>query len=89
MSLNIKNPRVHRLAREAAGLTGKTQTGAIQEALEQLIVSYGADPDATEINAQQDRLDHIIDWFWSAPADSEAPLQSVEDLYDDATGLPA
>ena len=34
MSLNIKNERVHALAREAARITGKSQTGVIEEALE-------------------------------------------------------
>ena len=34
MSLNIKNEHVHELAREAARRTGRTQTGAIQLALE-------------------------------------------------------
>ena len=33
MSLNIKNERVHELAREAARRTGKSQTSVIEEAL--------------------------------------------------------
>ena len=41
MSLNIKNERVHALAREAARVTGKTQTGVIEEALERLLKEYG------------------------------------------------
>lgn len=34
MGLNIKNPRVHALAKAVAQRTGKSQTGAIEEALE-------------------------------------------------------
>ena len=30
MGLNIKNERVHELARQAAAVTGKSQTGAIE-----------------------------------------------------------
>jgi antitoxin VapB len=37
VSLNIKNERVHAMAREAARRTGRTQTGAIQLALEKLL----------------------------------------------------
>ena len=37
MSLNIKNERVHELAREAARRTGKSQTRVIEEALEKLL----------------------------------------------------
>ncbi|MBX7069681.1 MAG: type II toxin-antitoxin system VapB family antitoxin, partial [Microthrixaceae bacterium] len=44
MGLNIKNEYVHELARRAATATGKTQTGAIEEALERLLAAYGADP---------------------------------------------
>lgn len=45
MSLNIKNERVHELARRAAKCTGRTQTGAIELALERLLAEY---EDATE-----------------------------------------
>ena len=31
MALNIKNEHVHQLARQAAELTGKSQTAAIEE----------------------------------------------------------
>ena len=37
MSLNIKNERVHLLAREAASRTGKSQTKVVEDALELLI----------------------------------------------------
>lgn len=37
MGLNIKNDRVHDLAREAARRTGRNQTSAIELALERLL----------------------------------------------------
>lgn len=40
MGLNIKNERVHELARRAAKCTGRTQTGAIELALERLLAEY-------------------------------------------------
>lgn len=33
MSLNIKNPEAHRLARQLADLTGETLTGAVTESV--------------------------------------------------------
>lgn len=84
MSLNIKNERVHELARRAASVTGKTQTGAIEEALERLL----ADRDDPEI-ARQAR----IDLLWqeisvdTSDADRAATRRAMDDLYDDA-GLP-
>ncbi len=35
MQLNIKNPEAHRLARELAGLTGETMSGAVTQALQE------------------------------------------------------
>lgn len=87
MSLNIKNPRVHRLAREAAQVTGKTQTGAIEEALERLLTSYGADPQRIEREQERERITQIVDWFWNAPS-TDTSIQRIEDLYDEETGLP-
>ncbi len=88
MSLNIKNERVHALAREAARVTGKTQTGAIEEALERLLSAYGTDPAETDRRRRLDLIHEIaLAWEPAAPADER--VQQVEDLYDPATGLPA
>lgn len=86
MGMNIKNERVHRLAREAARVTGRTQTGAVEEALERLLASYGADPDEAE---RRRRLDVMmgIGLAWE-PSDSPT-VSEVHDLYDAETGLPA
>lgn len=48
MGLNIKNDRVHALAREAARRTGRNQTSAIELALERLLadLEHGADDGA-------------------------------------------
>lgn len=43
MGLNIKNERVHALAREAALLAGTTQTGAIEVALERYLAEMGSE----------------------------------------------
>ncbi|WP_110207391.1 type II toxin-antitoxin system VapB family antitoxin [Nocardioides daejeonensis] len=89
MSLNIKNERVHRLAREAAQLSGKTQTGAIEAALEEYLAKHGSDP-AEADRARRLDLIHRISLSWN-PSDDSATvdrIRSQEDLYDPATGLP-
>lgn len=88
MGLNIKNERVHELAREAARLTGKSQTGAIELALRDLLRSLDADPDAAHAKRRVD-LAHAIATEYSAdPGVPQRAIRSVDDLYDTATGLP-
>ena len=88
MSLNIKNERVHDLAREAARVTGKSQTGAIQEALERLLAAYDADPADARASAKVDLVSRIVTEYAGDPGDGRRALHRVEDLYDESTGLP-
>jgi antitoxin VapB len=87
VGLNIKNQRVHELAREAARLRGTTQTGAIEEALEMLLRAHGADPASRRAQAKIDTAHHIIEAYAHLPA-NEPAIRRVEDLYDDSSGLP-
>lgn len=75
MSLNIKNERVHDLAREAARRTGMTQTSVIEAALEGLLARMDADSGA---------IDHLIAGLQK---DIGPHSLTTDDLYDDA-GLP-
>jgi antitoxin VapB len=88
MGLNIKNERVHDLARRAAEVTGKTQTGAIEEALERLLLSYGADPAAARQAHKIDIAHRIALEYQADPGHRDREIRTVEDLYDEATGLP-
>lgn len=87
MSLNIKSERVHSLAREAARVTGKSQTGAVEAGLELLLSTQGHDPVATERARQLDVL-RSISLAWD-PHEADARVSEVDDLYDEQTGLPA
>lgn len=90
MSLNIKNDRVHALAREAARVTGKTQTGAIEEALERLLQEYSDGPVAAERRRRIDAIHSIqATWRGLAPTSDQERIREVEDLYEPRTGLPA
>ena len=91
MSLNIKNERVHALAREAARVTGKTQTGVIEEALERLLKEYGDDGPVAADRRRRLEAIHAIQESWRRQPQHNGPdrIREVEDLYDPATGLPA
>lgn len=91
MGLNIKNDRVHALAREAARRTGKTQTGAIEEALERLLREYGGDGPAVVERRRRIDVIHATQaaWVSQPPNDDPGRIREVEDLYDPITGLPA
>lgn len=87
MGLNIKNERVHELARQAARRTGATQTSAIEAAL----VSYLATLDApTESEERQERLTSLLRMIDArlTNADRAAIRRDLKNLYDDH-GLPA
>lgn len=88
MSLNIKNERVHALAREAARVTGKTQTGAIEEALEQLLASRAqGEVQASELKTA--RITAAVERWRETASDRVDWSFDAEDLYDSETGLPA
>jgi len=88
MSLNIKNPRVHELAREAARVTGLSQTSAIEEALRLLLRERGIDPVAAEREERLRRFAAMGERFRREEAVPTDGIHRVEDLYDEATGLP-
>ena len=88
MGLNIKNERVHALAREAARVTGKNQTSSIQEALELLLRTYGADPHEAGVARKVDSVTRLVQEYQADPGNAHPTIRLVEDLYDEATGLP-
>lgn len=77
MGLNIKNERVHELAREAARLTGGNQTSAIELALERFL----ADLDRAHVGSAH--LD-LVRTMQRAAVDLDL---ATDELYDD-NGLP-
>lgn len=88
MGLNIKNERVHALAREAARVTGKSQTSVIEEALERLLRDYGADPLQAGVDRKLASIRVIVDGYSADPGTGDAAIARVEDLYDETSGLP-
>ena len=85
MSLNIKNERVHELAREAARRTGKSQTGVIEQALERLLADL--EHERRSIGLKEDIMAIAADFQARMVAAGDGPLSS-DWLYDDETGLP-
>lgn len=88
MGLNIKNERVHALAREAARITGKSQTSVIEEALELLLRERGLEPDGASARRKVDAVIEIAQDYRHDVGDADRVILSVEDLFDYATGLP-
>lgn len=85
MGLNIKNERVHELAREAARRTGRSQTSVIEEALARLLADLGHE------SQEADRLAQVHDILRDVDqrlTDDDRARLSTEHLYDDR-GLPA
>lgn len=76
MSLNIKNERVHELAREAARRTGMNQTSVIETALERLLA---------DLDDEAGTIDQLIAGL-QRDISAQGPL-STDDLYDE-DGLP-
>lgn len=88
MSLNIKNERVHALARQAAELTGRSQTGAVELALEQLLRDHGIDPDDGRARIKVDLARRITAEYSADRAQANPAIADIESLYDPASGLP-
>lgn len=88
MGLNIKNERVHALAKRAAEVTGKTQTGVIEEALERLLEAHEIDPEAAGLQARVDVVWEVVQAYRGLPSHDDREIRTVEDLFDDASGLP-
>lgn len=88
MSLNIKSERVHQLARQAAHLTGKSQTGAVEEALRLLLAEHEGDAADADRARRFDAL-RTLSLAWDPNVGVARPVAEVDDLYDPETGLPA
>lgn len=89
MSLNIKNERVHELARRAAAATGKSQTGAIEAALTRYLEALGEHPADAQRQAKADVLRGLLAEIDAELAHTQpGAIGRVEDLYDEQTGLP-
>lgn len=88
MSLNIKNQRVHDLAREAARLRGKSQTAVIEEALERLLHDHGVDLGSVEVERKLDLVRAIAADYRQDPGQADRAIDRVEDLFEESTGMP-
>lgn len=88
MALNIKNDRVHELAREAAARTGMTQTSALEMALEQYLAGLTAAPDPSA--GRLDRARELVGQIQAGltEEDREAMRDHLSKMYDE-DGLPA
>jgi antitoxin VapB len=86
MSLNIKNEHVHELAREAARLTGTSQTSVIERALAEFLARETRESEREE---REKRLDELLAEIDARTTDEDRARarQIMEDMYDE-NGLP-
>ena len=82
MGMNIKSQRAHELARRAAALTGTSQTGAVEHALEQYLRSLEQQQDAATV-----RVRDVIASLDARLTDRDREALRSAELYDDL-GLP-
>lgn len=85
MGINIKNERVHELAREAARRTGQTQTSVIEHALGRLLDELN---DREAVPGQRSEVDWILADVDARLGARKGAAPSTDDLYDER-GLPA
>lgn len=90
MAMNIKNDRVHALAREAARRTGTTQTSALEAALEQYLAGLGERDAQVGAEAKLVRAHEIVDQMRATMTDADrvAMRTDLAEMYDE-DGLPA
>lgn len=80
MSLNIKDPAVHELAREAARRTGLNQTRAVERGLRILLAQLDQEQARTGVDALLDRMyEELV---------NAGNTLDMDELYDPTTGLP-
>ena len=84
MGLNIKNERTHAVVRELATLRGVSQTEAVEEAVRARLAQVAAERD------KETRFERIMQLSRETAASLRAQGidLSVDELYDDETGLP-
>lgn len=85
MSLNIKNERVHELAREAVRRTGKSQASVIEEALEKLLADL--EHERRKVGLKENIM-AIVEDFQARLTPEDRERMTTGWLYDDETGLP-
>jgi antitoxin VapB len=81
--LNIKDPEAHRLAKEIAARTGETLTETVLSALRDKRARLSPSPTVEERLAAIREITRETSRLMRA-----GPKFTIEDLYDDETGLP-
>jgi antitoxin VapB len=83
MSLNIKDEKAHRLARELARLTGESMTAAVSEAIRERL-------ERVRGNSRKDMAERLLDIGRDCAAHLKEPYKSmdVDELLYDEKGLP-
>ncbi|MCK0114047.1 type II toxin-antitoxin system VapB family antitoxin [Ornithinimicrobium sp. F0845] len=91
MSLNIKNPRTHRLVRDLAEATGQSQTAAVEDAVRRRLAELRAADGLTtpEERQRHERARRIAHAFRQDMSEQDRErLRTADDWLYDEQGLP-
>lgn len=84
MGLSIKNPKSEELIRELAALRGVSLVAAVTEATQEALERERA----SKRESRMEWLDRITKETAAIMNDGRTSKELMDDLYDDATGLP-
>ncbi|MCP9824143.1 type II toxin-antitoxin system VapB family antitoxin [Synechococcus sp. EJ6-Ellesmere] len=85
--MNIKDPKVHAMARQLAVRRGTTVTDAVRQALSAELERSGVVVDAKQ-QAKQDQLLSLLERFRQIPWPDRRSGQELQDELYDNDGLP-
>jgi len=83
MSLNIKNEKTHRLARELARITGESMTSAVEQAIRERLERLRA-------NSKKGMAERLLEIGRDCAAHLKEPYKSIDidELLYDEKGMP-
>ncbi|QNI78116.1 antitoxin VapB-like family protein [Synechococcus sp. RS9909] len=88
MSMNIKDPAVHAMARELAAHKGTTVTDAVRQALKAELARVGSASTSQAAEQREQQLMELLPRFRHLPWPEGVSSRELQDaLYDD-NGLP-
>ncbi|NYD53819.1 type II toxin-antitoxin system VapB family antitoxin [Microbacterium pseudoresistens] len=87
MSLNIKNESVHAMVRRLAELTGKSQTGAVEDAVRRRLEEMDH-AEQRRLDERAAAIDRAVARLQALPDTGRSIEEIMDEMYDPETGLP-
>ena len=88
MSMNIKDPEVHAMARELAARRSTTVTDAVRQALRAELERSGRESEEQALRLRQQRVQELLDRFRRLAWPEGVTSKELQDALYDEQGLP-